>query len=237
MKYEAEIIAKESSRIEDVYNRRATEIDQEIYAPWQPAENLMVSERKRVSASLLHDFGKFPIKGDKCLEIGYGKLGWLADLISWGFNETDLHGIELDAKRAAFAKRALPKADLRIGDATSLPWKDKTFDLVVISTVFSSILNNEVRKIIADETNRVLVSGGVLVWYDLAVNNPKNANVRGINLKQLKQLFPDFNFNTRSVTLAPPIARVIAPKSFVIASILSSIPFLRTHFVGVLKKN
>lgn len=237
MKYNAELVAKEGSRIEEEYRRREIEINQDLYAPWQPAQNLIVSERKRVISMILHKLGKFPNPDEKCLEIGYGKLGWLADLISWGLKETDLYGIELDASRAAYAQQALPKADLRVGDATKLPWENETFSFVIVSTLFSSILEPAVRELIAEEVKRVLMSGGVVIWYDLAVNNPKNSNVKGLNAKQIGKLFPNCDITVKSVTLAPPIARMIAPKSFVFSSILSSIPFLRTHLAGVLVKS
>ena len=236
MKYDAELVAKESSRIEEVYKRRAVEIDRDLYAPWQPAENFILAERKRTAAFLLHQNGKFPKQNDKCLEIGYGRLGWLADLISWGFEEKDLSGIELDAGRAAVAQQALPNADLRVGDATRLPWGDETFDFVVTSTVFSSILDKGIRDLIVAEIARVLKNGGVLIWYDLAVNNPGNSNVRGIAKKELTQLFPMFETIAKSVTLAPPIARFFAPKSYLMTAILSSIPPLRTHLAGILIK-
>lgn len=236
MNERSNIIAEESSRIERVYSLREKEIDRELYAPWQAAENLMVSERKRVAAELLFKAGKFPKKNDKCLEIGYGRLGWLSDLISWGIDERNLHGIELNAERAACAQQALPVADLRIGDATNLPWEDETFDFTVMSTVFSSVLSDEIRLLIAGEIRRVLRSGGVLIWYDLAVNNPKNNDVIGIGSQKLSQLFDGFEIILKSVTLAPPLARFIAPKSFALAAALSAIPFLRTHKVGILIK-
>ena len=233
---DAQLVARENSRIEKEYHRREVEIDGNLYAPWQPAENFTLSERKNLMALMLHDLGKFPLRGNRCLEIGYGKLGWLADLISWGLKETDLHGIELDPARAIFAQRALPEADLRVGDAAKLPWEDETFDFVIISTVFSSILEQIVRKIVASEVERVLKPGGVLIWYDLVTNNPANSSVSGIGPTELKTLFQDFTATTRSITLIPPIARLLAPKSVVLATILSSIPFLRTHLIGALIK-
>lgn len=236
MKASAEAVAKERARIEEAYQRREIEVDKDLYAPWQPATNLMVAERRRVAAMLLHKMGKFPERGDRCLEIGYGRVGWLADLLSWGLKETDLHGIELDRDRAGFAQQAFPNADLRTGDATSLPWRNECFDFVVMSTVFSSILNNDICAIVADEVKRVLSPGGVVIWYDLAINNPNNCDVRGIGARELKQLFPNFDSLIRSVTLAPPIARMVAPKSVVLTTILNSIPFLRTHLLGILVK-
>ena len=236
MNYNAELIAEERSRIEREYRRRENEIDKDLYAPWQPAENFIVAERKRIAAGLLRQLGKFPQKNEQCLEIGYGKLGWLADLLSWGLKESDLHGIELDADRALIAQQALPQADLRVGDATQLPWENETFDFVCASTVFSSILNFDIRQLIIAEITRVLKIGGVLIWYDLALNNPKNPHVKGINAKLLKEMFVGYETSIKSVTLAPPITRIIAPKSFALTTILSAFPFLRTHLAAILIK-
>jgi SAM-dependent methyltransferase len=237
MSTNTETIKREKNRIEVEYRRREAEIDADLYAPWQPAENFILAERKALAAFLLKKAGKFPQADDKCLEIGYGRLGWLADLISWGLRENDLHGIELDAKRAAQAQAALPNADLRVGNAVKLPWEDESFNLVVVSTVFSSVLNLEIRHLMAGEINRILVNGGVLVWYDLAVNNPKNPNVKGIKRLDLMKLFPKLKGTIKSVTLAPPIARLVVPKSFTLAAILNTLPFLRTHLLAVLIKS
>lgn len=237
MSFNADAIEREKNRIETEYRRREAEIEADLYAPWQPAESFILSERKNTAAYLLQKAGKFPKTSDKCLEIGYGKLGWLADLISWGLRETDLYGIELDEKRARLAQAALPKAELRIGDATGLMWEDDAFNVVVASTVFSSILDRDVRKSIAGEINRVLIAGGVLLWYDLAFDNPRNPNVKSIGAKELSQLFPNFQGEIKRVTLAPPIARLIAPKSLTLAAMLNAFPFLRTHLLAVLVKN
>jgi ubiquinone/menaquinone biosynthesis C-methylase UbiE len=237
MTSEVEAFAKEKFRIQQEYRRREAEIEPNLYAPWQPAQMFFLSERKRAAASLLHQSGKFPVAGDQCLEIGYGKLGWLADLISWGLRETDLHGIELDEERARYAQDALPQADLRVGDATRLPWQNDSFKLVVASTVFSSIIDLNVRKRVALEISRVLMPSGVLLWYDLAVNNPRNDHVRGIRAKEIRRLFPGFEGKIKSETLAPPIARFVAPRSITLATLLGAFPMLRTHLLAVLIKN
>jgi hypothetical protein len=89
---------------------------------------------------------------------------------------------------------------------------------------------------IAKEITRVLGPGGALLWYDFAVNNPSNSQVRKVNGRELRELFPQLSGEIKSITLAPPIARFIAPKSWVLATILEAIPFLRTHLIGVLVK-
>ena len=64
---------------------------------------------------MLHRAGVFPQPHHHCLEVGYGTLGRLAELIDWGVPLDHLHGIELDAQQAAVARRRLPSADLRVG--------------------------------------------------------------------------------------------------------------------------
>lgn len=216
--------------------RREREINSARYAPWSPAEALMREGRRREAARLLHRHGVFPQSGDPVLEVGYGRLGWLADLLGWGLRCFDLHGIELDPARAAAAQAAFPGADLRVGDAAAMTWADESFALVVASTVFTSILDGGVRTSVAAEIVRVLRPGGALLWYDFRVDNPANPNVRGIGRRGLEALFPGLECHLRSLTLAPPLARAVAPVSWGLATLLEGLPFLRSHLLGVLVK-
>jgi ubiquinone/menaquinone biosynthesis C-methylase UbiE len=236
MSKEINLIAAERQRVQAEYVRREREISPTVYAPWQPSELFMKTERKRVAARKLHEEGVFPKAGDKCVEVGFGSVGWLGELISWGVPETDICGIELDSVRAKRAQELLPLADLRVGDATVLPWKSGTFQIVISSTVFTSILDPDVRGIVAGEINRVLAPGGALLWYDFAVNNPSNPGVRRVDRSELKRLFPQLRGGIRSITLAPPLARFLAPRSWVLATLFEAIPLLRTHLLAVLVK-
>jgi SAM-dependent methyltransferase len=232
----SEVAAVERQRILGSNTRREPEIEQGQYAPWQAASALLHSSRRRIAAQMLHSAGVFPKQGTLCLEIGYGKIGWMGDLLSWGLRETDLHGIELDSRRAMIARKALPNADLRIGDAMELPWPPETFQLVVASTVFTSILDPVLRRKVAEEIGRVLAPGGALLWYDFFRNNPGNPNVRAVTRRELGGLFPALTGEIRSVTLAPPLARRVARRSWVLATALEAIPALRTHLLAVLVK-
>lgn len=231
-----DFVAIERNRIKAEYERRAKSIDPDLYAPWQPAEMLSHAARTRIAATLLRRAQAFPKAGDQCLEIGFGTRGWLGDLITWGVRETDIHGIELDPVKVERARNILPASDVRVGDATALPWPDNSFQLVIASTVFSSILDNRVRCLIASEAVRVMATGGALLWYDFAYNNPRNSQVRKIDRGELKRLFPGLRGQVRSITLAPPLARFVAPKSWPLAVLLETVPVLRTHLVAVLIK-
>lgn len=233
----ADFVAVERERIQLEYQRRAREVSSELYAAWQPAARFMIESRNRVAPTMLQRLNVFPNAEDQCLEVGYGSLGWLTELISWGVRESNLHGIELDPTRAAKARAILPAADLRIGDAVELPWDNQTFRFVIASTLFTSILDLNVRRLIADEITRVLAPRGALLWYDFAYNNPRNPNVRGIGRAEIKKLFPALRGKIRTVTLAPPLARIVAPRWWTLATFLEAIPLLRTHLLAVLIKD
>lgn len=227
---------RERERLLEDARRRDREVDRDRHALWQPAEILVRAGRKRAAASLLRDVRAFPVAGDRCLEIGYGQLGWLADLIEWGVREPDLAGMELSAERAAVAQQRLPGADLRVGDATNLPWEAARFQLVVASTVFSSVHDAVVRARVAEEMWRVLRPGGAVLCYDLSVRNPANPHVHPVTAPVLGRLFPAGRLRTKRVTLVPALGRLVASHSWAVATVLEAIPWLRTHLVSVIDK-
>ncbi len=225
---EAELISE--------YERRDRTVSDTLYAQHNPGYLLMSQGRERAALRLLSDAAVLPRAGSPCLEVGYGRLGALGTLLSWGVRESDLHGIEMDPRRASVAQAALRGADLRIGDARNMPWADDTFALVVTWTVFSSILSETARRAVAAEIVRVLKPGGALLYYDFAWNNPRNPHVRGVSAGEVRRLFAGLDGSISSVTLAPPLARLVAPHSWLIATALDCIPFLRSHRMAVLIK-
>jgi hypothetical protein len=73
-------------------------------------------------------------------------------------------------------------------------------------------------------------------WNDFRVDNPRNRNVAGIRASEIRALFPGCTVDLHSVTLAPPLARAIVPLSWAGALMLESLPFLRTHYLGIIRK-
>ena len=226
----------EARRILAENRRRESQTDDSLYSAAHPAEFQARQERARVAVRDLVRAGAFPRPGDPVLEIGYGRLGWLAELLGWGLRAADVHGLELDPKRAAIAAEALPGADLRVGDGSALPWPDASFRLVILSTVLTSILDSQVRRDIAGEAARVTAPAGSILWYDFRWNNPRNPHVRGIDEKELRHLFPGFGISVRRLTLAPPIARSVAPRSWWLAETLGRLPPLRSHLLAILRR-
>lgn len=223
----------EAARILAENERRRRELPASRYAPSEPGELFLRLDRSRVARRLLARSGKMPSSDSRVLEIGCGSGGWLTELLSWGIAPVHLAGIDLDAARVEVAKEALPGVDLRVGDAAALPWPDGDIDLVVISTVFSSILDHEVRAQVAREVVRVLSPQGAVLWYDLRFNNPNNANVEGISARALARLFPELEVVARPCGLMPPLARWLARRSPSLASLAAALPPLRSHLLAV----
>ena len=145
-------------------------------------------------------------------------------------------GVDLDPTSVAEATETHPWATFLEGSADRLPFEDATFDLVVASTLFSSLPRGELERAVAAEVGRVLRPGGWLVWYDLRHGNPRNRAVHGLTKGELARLFPGWAAELRPLTLAPPLARRLGSATAVLYPALSAIPHLRTHVVGRLRR-
>jgi ubiquinone/menaquinone biosynthesis C-methylase UbiE len=120
--------------------------------------------------------------------------------------------------------------------ADRLPFGDAAFDVVVASTLFSSLPSSELESAVATEVGRVLAPGGWLVWYDLRYGNPSNQSVHGVDAKALRALFPRWSSELRSLTLLPPIARRLGLTTAVLYGPLEWLPVLRSHLIGRLRR-
>jgi SAM-dependent methyltransferase len=228
----------EADRIAAEYARRGASIPQDRYSPATPAQLLLRQSRERAMLAALRRAGMLPLAGRRILDVGCGVGQWLADFETWGADRAGLAGIDLLEDRVAAAQaRLTPGADIRAGDASRLPWPDGHFDIVLQSTVFSSILEGAMRTAVAAEMARVLAPGGVIVWNDFFVDSPGNRAVRGIRRHEVAALFPGFHVDLRRVTLAAPLARAIAPHSQLAAIALEALRVLNTHYLGILRRS
>lgn len=82
----------------------------------------------------------------------------------------------------------------------------------------------------------MLKPGGAFLCYDFRVKSPRNPDVRQVTRRDLHQLFPELHGPVQSVTLAPPLARLVAGRAWTLAAVLQAIPWLRTHLLAVLVK-
>src|SRR5690606_25522178 len=227
----------ESSRILREYEKRSSTIAPEYYSLERP-ENFFIYQRLgQKLLFMLMRAGAFPLRSKRVLDVGCGDGQFLLDLESLGAKRQNLAGIDLIASRVANTRSRLSGgADIREGDASRLPWHDATFDLVHQGTVFSSVLDLRVRQLIAREMLRVTKPGGYIIWYDLKVNNPRNNSVRAVRASEIKRLFLGCKIALKSVTLAPPLSRLIVPRTWIGAAVLEEIRLLNTHYLGLIQK-
>ena len=83
---------------------------------------------------------------------------------------------------------------------------------------------------------RVLKSGGSILWYDFFLSNPRNPDVQGIGRNEIFRLFPGCEVISRRLTLAPPLARFLAPRSWPLCSFLARLRFLDTHYLALIRR-
>jgi len=238
------VTAHEAERIRAEYASRDQRLPTDWYSLTRPAILFACQQRARSLMTALQEEGFTPLDGKKILDVGCGEGQQLVDLVSWGAEPSHLFGIDLIAARVDRASRRLGRRegeggrgpDLRVGDASHLPWAPETFDIAHQNTVFTSILADDMRKNVALEILRVLKPGGVLMWYDFLYNNPQNRNVRGIRRREIQSLFPGCDLRLQRITLAPPIARRLVPITWVGSLLLEKLIVLNTHYLAVIRK-
>ena len=233
--------ANELERIRAEYERRRREVPREH---WKV--RLFVRQvRERALLAELARAGALPLGARRILDLGCGSGQWLADFQTWGAARERLAGIELDPDAAALARARLApsgagaaggEADIRVGEAGDLPWPDGSFDIVLQATMLSSILDPDMRRQVAAEMMRVLAPGGVIVSYDMCVENPRNPHVRALPRRELAELLPGMALRARRVTLALPVSRRLVRLSWPAATALESVGFLNTQLLAILRQ-
>jgi len=191
----------------------------------------ILQERNAAFADLLSPLR--PLHERTLLEIGAAN-GWnVPHLIEMGFRPQHLVINDLAVTLIADARKWLPPS-VRIvpGDAASLS-TDTSFDVVLASTLFTSILNDSHRRRVAETAWRLVKPGGGVLLHDFSWNNPWNPRVRKLTLAEVRSLFPEASYRVRRITLAPPIARHV---SLPVYRLLHRCRWLRTHFVCWLGK-
>lgn len=222
------------------YERRDAGRDAARYDPTSGAEWWFRREREAAVLGLLRRAGLTPLSGRSFVEIGCGSGGNLLDLLRWGAEPENLAGVDLLPERVERARRRLPSGvELAAGDAREEGlFGGRRFDAALAFTVFSSILDRGFQEDLAARTWARVRPGGGVLWYDLARDNPRNRDVKGVSRSRIRELFPGADpvrSRLRRVTLAPPLARALArlsPGGALYGLANGICPLARSHLAG-----
>ena len=229
------MIDDEARAVAERYARRPAGDDR--YSMLRPDVWQTVHERQRAMLALFARLGWHDLSALRLLEVGCGTGGNLLELLRLGFAPANLVGVELLPQRFQQARDVLPAA-LRLveGDALGLEMPAQSLDIVFVSTVFSSLLDDAFQRSLADAMWRWVKPGGGVLCYDFAVDNPRNPDVRGVPLSRLRALFPHARLQAQRITLAPPIARAVTRLHPALYPVFNALPLLRTHCLTWLAK-
>jgi len=225
-------LASESRRVREIFANRKE--------PGDGALDLFRlcahQESQQVLLVFFRKIGLSSLNGLRILDVGCGSGGHLRRLTDFGAEPENCFGIDLFRPSLAHARQQNPNIAFIEGSAAQLPFASGQFDLVFQYTVFTSVLDNQIRREIASEIHRVLRPGGYFIWYDFAFSNHNNPNVRGIGPSEIRELLSAFHLRLQRITLAPPIGRQAARISPFLYRVLAAFPLLRTHYFCFAKK-
>jgi SAM-dependent methyltransferase len=229
---------RESAEAQAVRDRYARRVAQDPrYSLLNPAALWPMQERQRAMLALFRRLGWHDLSTLRLHEVGCGSGSNLVELIQLGFAPAHLSGVELLPERHAQARERLPQGVvLAQGDALALSPPAASVDIVLQSTVFSSLLDDAFQQRLAAAMWAAVKPGGGVLWYDFTVNNPRNRDVRGVPLSRVKQLFPRARMTAHRLTLAPPIARAVVRLHPALYTLFNALPPLRTHVLCWLAK-
>ena len=230
----------EIGRIRERYARRAVEglaLDKGRYRALNPDVYLSWQEKVRGIIRCLRQYGIAPVAQRTVLEVGCGHGSDLLELIRLGFQPENLVGVDLMEDHVKVARLRLPvNVRLFVGDASQVVLPGESFDVVYQSTVFTSILDFNLQQRLAARMWGLAKSGGGILWYDFAYDNPRNPDVKGVTLARIRSLFPEGRIKCWRLRLAPPISRMVTLIHPTLYTLFNAVPVLRTHLLCWIQK-
>lgn len=228
----------ETDRLRTVYRKRE-DAKKYLYNLLDIGAFYLLTSRDRALTQMLQVFmmraGR-SLADLRILDVGCGTGGVLRSLVSWGAQPQNLAGVDVLEERIQLAQRLSPNICFSVADARELPFANDSWDMVILFTVISSVPNPSIQSQIALESLRVLKPQGAVLWYNFWIN-PTNPDTVGITLNRIRELFPGCRLYLKRTTLIPPLARRLARISWSLCWLLESLPFLRTHYMGLIYKN
>lgn len=198
---------------------------------------LAVQQRQLAMVRLFSSLGWADLSARRVLEVNCGAGGNLLDLLRMGCAPRNLAGIEASPERFALAMQSLPAGVVLMqGDATSIKLPDDSEDIVMLCGVFSTLLDAPFQWRLAQAVWRWVRPGGGVLWYDTAVADSGNPDVRPVSIERIRELFPEGQVHYRRVALTPPLARRLTAVHPVLYTAFNLVPWLRSHVLAWIAK-
>lgn len=125
------------------------------------------------------------------VDLGCGEGAVLEKLVSFGFREEQLLGVDLSSKRIEAAQKRLPGISFTTADIVHYDL-DKKADLIVCFDVLSHLDKREDILSVLRAIHKNLNDGGAFIWYDIYsadhFSSPENADSWGFSKKQMIDL-------------------------------------------------
>ena len=152
----------EQERIEDAYSRYGE--DRRYRSRWgrQPGNALISQRRQELLVSLLREhFADFA--GVQILDLGCGCGLVLEQLTGLGFLARRMVGLDIRLKRMKQSSSDLPQLSFVCGDASAICFPGSCFDLIIMYTALSSVLDASLRTGIGLELLRIVKDEGIII--------------------------------------------------------------------------
>jgi SAM-dependent methyltransferase len=232
-------MSDEIGRIRQVYDTHYRSTPGDYTYIWHARNPVSYTYRQARERAIIRLFNRHSIglEEAKALDVGCGSGDFLRLLASLGVAPHNLYGVDLMEYRIESARVLCPAAvHLYCQDAQRLPFEADTFDIVSQLTVFSSVLDDVVQRRVAAEMDRVLKSGGLLVWYDMKDCFAPTSATQGISSARLAELFPGYLLVGSQLLHHRWIPR-LAPRFWLVCEFIERLPGLpHTHILAVMRK-
>lgn len=226
----------ERQRMEEVYARR----DAKPYSYFNPGQLWLIQQQEREMLGALRRLGvgSQELRTLKIFEVGCGSGHLLRQIVQWGADPRLCSGADIRGSAIERGKQISPTIRIYQGDCSRTLEPSSEYDLVVQSTVLSSVLREDLRHALAREVIRITRPGGLILSCDVRFDNPNNANVRKVTKSDLLRLFHGCKLELcKPILLVPPVARRVGRLlSTRLCDLLSVLPFLRGHYLAVFRK-
>jgi ubiquinone/menaquinone biosynthesis C-methylase UbiE len=205
-------------------------IGSDLYSWFNPAYLFAIQQRQRAVLPILKRLGYLNLPDLHILEVGCGSGGVLTEFLGFGASPQNLYGLDLLPDRLIEAKQRLMGTHFLHADGSEMPFPEHSFDLVLQYTAISSILDQDLRRLICSEMLRVVKPNGLILSYDFWFN-PTNKQTRGLRMREIRSSFPACHIDYDRITLAPPITRRLAPISWGLCLLLEGLKIFNTHYI------